>query len=317
MVEIKINNKNDKKIEKTKKKEIAKNKYRLKSTGEKVFNKCMNVLGVLISLVCIYPLLYVLVASVSKPLFVDSGAVIFAPKGFNLESYVKAIAKPGIWISYANTIFYTLFGVLCNMAFSTTLAYALSRKKLVFRKFFTLFTIFTMWFNAGIIPLYLVFRDFHMLDTRTAILYGFAINTYNMIILKSFFEQVPESLEEAAFIDGANNIQIFWKIYLPLSKPALATVGLFYGVSRWNGYFWAMNLLTSDSKLPLQVLLKKLIVDRVANETEAQIITAANNSSPLTVIYALIIIAIIPMIVAYPLIQKYFKSGLTIGANKG
>jgi putative aldouronate transport system permease protein len=317
MVDSIIKNRNDRKIENAKQKAITKNKYQLKSTGEKVFNKCMNLLGILISLVCMYPLLYVLVASVSKPLFVDSGAVIFAPIGFNLESYAKAISKPGIWVSYANTIFYTLFGVLCNMAFSTTMAYALSRKKLVFKKFFTLFTIFTMWFSAGIIPLYLAFRDFHMLDTRTAIIYGFAINTYNMIILKSFFEQVPSSLEEAAFIDGANNIQIFWKIYLPLSKPALATVGLFYGVSRWNGYFWAMNLLTSDKKLPLQVLLKKLIVDRMANETEAQIITAVNNSSPLTVIYALIIIAIIPMIIAYPLIQKYFKSGLTIGANKG
>ena len=126
-----------------------------------------------------------------------------------------------------------------------------------------------------------------------------------------------DDMEEAAFMDGASNFTIFARIYLPLSKPALATVGLFYAVNRWNGYFWAMNLITSDNKLPLQVLLKKLIVDRVANETEAAIVTSASTWSPTTVIYAIIIIAIVPMLVAYPFVQNYFKTGLTIGANKG
>jgi len=128
---------------------------------------------------------------------------------------------------------------------------------------------------------------------------------------------VPESLEEAAFMDGASNIKIFVKIFLPLSKPSLATVGLFYAVNRWNSYFWAMNLLQDDKKMPLQVLLKKLIVDRVANETEAAIITFDSLWSPTTVIYAIIIIAIVPMLIAYPFVQKYFKTGLTIGAVKG
>ena len=174
-----------------------------------------------------------------------------------------------------------------------------------------------MWFSAGIIPMYMNFRDFNLLDTRTAILFGFAISTYNMIILKSFFEQVPSALEEAAFIDGASDFRIFVQIFLPLSKPALATVALFYGVNRWNGYFWPMNLLTSDSKVPLQVLLKKLLVDRTANEMESAIITSASLSNQTTVIYALILLAIIPMAVIYPFIQKYFRSGITIGAVKG
>ncbi len=197
------------------------------------------------------------------------------------------------------------------------MAYALSKERLPLRKFFTLMAIFTMWFNAGMIPLYMTFRDFNLLNTRTAIILGFAVNTYNLIIMKSFFEQVPKSLEEAAFIDGANNLKIFARIFLPLSKPALATVGMFYAVTRWNGYFWAMNLLQDDNKVPLQVLLKKLIVDRVANETEAAIVTADSLASPTTVIYAIIIIAIIPMMVAYPFVQKYFKKGATIGAVKG
>ncbi len=289
----------------------------LQGKGERSFNVVVNIIGVLVSLLCLYPIIYVLSASFSRPLFVENGTVTLLPVGTTLDSYREAFKKPGLWVSYANTIFYTVVGVAVNMAFSTTMAYALSKKRLVFRKFFTLFCVFTMWFSAGIIPLYMTFRDFHLLDTRFAILFGFSINTYNLIIMKSFFEQVPSSLEEAAFIDGASNLRIFAQVYLPLSKPALATVGLFYAVNRWNSYFWAMNLLTSDSKLPLQVLLKKLIVDKVSNETEAAIVTAGSTWSPTTVIYAIIIIAIVPMLVAYPFIQKYFKTGLTIGANKG
>lgn len=285
--------------------------------GERVFNQSMTAIGILVSIVVLYPVWYTLIASLSKPLYVDNGSVIFLPKGLTLESFKNALTKEGIWIAYGNTIYYTAFGVLVNMAFSTTMAYALSKKRLAGRKVLTLFTVFTMWFSAGMIPLFLTFKDFGLLNTRTAIILGFSINTYNLIILKSFFEQVPDSLEEAAFMDGASNLRIFYQVYLPLSKPALATVGLFYAVNRWNSYFWAMTLLQDDSKMPLQVLLKKLIVDRVANETEAAIITADSLASPTTVIYAIIIIAIVPMLIAYPFVQKFFKTGLTIGAVKG
>lgn len=286
-------------------------------TGERIFNISMIVIGIIISIVVLYPIWYTFIASISKPLLVDNGSVMFVPKGVTLESYRQAFAKEGLWTAYGNTIFYTVVGVFVNMLFSTTMAYALSRKRLAGRKILTLFTVFTMWFSAGTIPLYLTFKDFGLLDSRRAIIFGFAINTYNMIILKSFFEQVPESLEEAAFMDGASNTRIFAQIFLPLSKPALATVSLFYAVGRWNSYFWAMTLLQDDKKMPLQVLLKKLIVDRVANETEAAIITMDSLWSPTTVIYAIMIIAIIPMLIAYPFIQKYFKSGITIGAVKG
>jgi putative aldouronate transport system permease protein len=290
---------------------------RIIGRGERIFNACMIVLGILITVVVLYPVYYAFIASLSKPFFVDNGSVMFSIKGFNFSSYTAAFQKPGIWTAYGNTIFYTVFGVLVNMAFTTTMAYALSKEKLVFRKFFTLFTIFTMWFNAGIIPTYLNFKSFGMLNTRSAIIFGFAINTYNLIIMKSFFEQVPKSLEEAAFIDGANHIITFWKIYLPLSTPALATVGLFYAINRWNSYFWAMQLLTDDSKAPLQVMLKKMIVDRVANANDAALVTAQSMNSPTTIIYALIIIAILPMLVVFPFVQKYFRTGLTLGGVKG
>lgn len=290
---------------------------RIIGRAEKTFNVAMIIIGIIITLVALYPIYYAFIASLSKPFFVENGSVMFKIKGFTLQSYKDAFQKNGIWTAYGNTVFYTVVGVTVNMAFTTSMAYALSKKKLVFRKFFTLFTIFTMWFNAGIIPTYLNFKDLGLLNTRTAIIFGFALNTYNLIIMKSFFEQVPESLEEAAFIDGANHIITFWKIYLPLSKPALATVGLFYGINRWNGYFWAMCILRDDNKLPLQVMLKKVIVDSVAGAEDAAIVTANSLSSPTTIIYALIIIAIIPMLLVFPFVQKYFKTGLTVGGVKG
>lgn len=285
--------------------------------GERVFNAVMIVLGIVITFIALYPIYYVLISSFSKPFFVENGDVLLKIKEFTTASYEAVFKRDGLWTSYGNAIFYTVFGLMANMFFTTTMAYALSKKYLMGRKLLTLFTVFTMWFSAGIIPTYMNFNNLGLLDTRTAIIFGFAIETYNLIIMKSFFEQVPEALEEAAFIDGAGHFRVFCNIYLPLSKPALATVGLFYGISRWNGYFWAMQLLKDDNKIPLQVFLKKLIVERVSNPSDAAIVTKASLTSPTTQVYALIILAIVPMIVVFPFIQRYFKTGLTVGGVKG
>jgi putative aldouronate transport system permease protein len=304
-------------MQKTKKKEKANAVHLIESRGEKIFNFAMIIFGVFISLLVLYPIYYALIASISKPLLVENGTVMFRPHGFTFDSYLKASQKSGFWVAYGNTVYYTVVGTFVSMLFSTTMAYGLSRKRLALRKTLTLFTVFTMWFSAGMIPLYITFKDYNLLNTRTSIILGFAINTYNMIILKSFFEQVPESLEEAAFMDGASNLRIFATIFLPLSKPALATVSMFYAVGRWNSYFWAMNLLRDDNKMPLQVLLKKLIVDQTSMAKDDAMVTLSSVSSPTTIIYAIIILAIIPMMVAYPFVQKYFKSGITLGAVKG
>lgn len=285
--------------------------------GEKIFNVVMIILGILITFIALYPIYYVLISSLSKPFFVENGDVLLKIKEFTTASYEAVFKRNGLWEAYGNAIFYTVFGLIANMFFTTTMAYALSKKYLMGRKVLTLFTVFTMWFSAGIIPTYMNFNNLGLLDTRTAIIFGFAIETYNLIIMKSFFEQVPEALEEAAFIDGAGHFRVLWNIFMPLSKPALATVGLFYGISRWNGYFWAMQLLKDDSKIPLQVFLKKLIVERVSNPSDAAIVTKASLTSPTTQVYALIILAIVPMIIVFPFIQKYFKSGLTLGGVKG
>lgn len=289
----------------------------VKSTGEKIYDFCINLIAVLITLITFYPIYYILIASFSKPLGVDNGSVVFSIVGPTLDAYRRAFALPNLWISYGNTFFYAIFGVAMNMFLTTTMAFSLSRKRLHGRKFFTLLVVFTMWFNAGIIPTYMNFSDLNMLDTRSAIVIGFGISAYNLIIMKSFFEGIPEEMEEAATVDGASSFRTFFQIFIPMSKPALATVVMFYLVNRWNGYFWPMTLLKDDMKMPLQVLLKKQIVDQVANETEAAIVTAGSTWSPTTRIYALMMIAIVPMLIIYPLLQKYFKAGMTLGAVKG
>lgn len=285
--------------------------------GERIFDIAVTLLCILICIIAIYPIYYTVIASISKPLFVENGTVMLAPHALTLESYKKACNIDGLWVAYGNTIFYTVVGTTVSMIFTTTMAYGLSRKRLIGRKPLTLFVVFTMWFNAGLIPTYMNFKDLGLLNTRTAIILGFALSAYNLVIMKSFFEQLPESLEEAALIDGASNLRTFWSIFLPLSKPALATVGMFYAVGRWNNYFWAMNLIKDDKIMPLQVLLKKLIVEQVSNTGDAALVTPQSLSSPTTVIYAVIVIAIIPMLIVYPFIQKYFKTGVTLGAVKG
>ena len=179
--------------------------------------------------------------------------------------------------------------------------------------------VFTMWFSAGTIPLYLTFRDYGLLNTRTAILFGFACGTYNFILLRTYFAGIPEALEEAAKIDGAGDIYILIKIMLPLAAPSLATIGLFYAVSRWNGYLWSMILLTDDRKIPLQVVLKKLVV-YMSGHVENMAFGAQYTSNTLseeTVMYATMVFSIVPMMILYPFIQKYFVKGIMLGSVKG
>ncbi len=223
----------------------------------------------------------------------------------------------GMWRAYGNSIFITVVGTAVSMFFTITGAYVLSKPELKFRKLITMLVIMTMWFDPGIIPRYLNFRDLYLINSYTGVILGFAINTFNVIILKSFFEAIPKSLEESARIDGASQFQIMTKIYLPLSGSALTTVSLFYAVSRWNGYFWTMVLLIDDKKAPLQVFLKKLIIEKDMAGEASQMITMESLTSPQTVIYAVIALSLIPILTVYPFIQKFFKKGVTLGAVKG
>lgn len=289
----------------------------IESRGEKIFKFINYILLALMAMLCLYPFIYVLSASISAPHNVTTGKVLLFPVGITLDSYKEVLGNPEIWMSYGNTIFYTVFGTAISMFFTICGAYALSKKRLRGKKFFTIFVTLTMWFDAGMIPFYLTLKDLHLLNTRTAIIIAFACNAFNVILLRTNFECLPEELEESAKVDGATDLQILTHIYLPLSKASLATVGLFYAIEKWNGYFWSMIILTDEKKIPLQVLLKKMIVENDLQSEYAAALNFTSTVSAETVTYATIIISIIPIILVYPYIQKYFVKGMLVGAVKG
>ena len=193
-------------------------------------------------------------------------------------------------------------------------AYALSKKRLKGGRVLNLIVVFTMWFNAGMVPMYLNFKGMGLLDNRWAIILGFAVNTYNFIILRTYFANVPDALEEAAKIDGASDFSILLKVYLPLALPSLATIGLFYAVEKWNSYFWPMILLQSDSKIPLQVLLKKMVVDMTSRLDSLEFGMDMQGTSEDGYIYSTMVFAMIPMLILYPFVQRFFVKGVMIGS---
>lgn len=285
------------------------------SRTEKIFSVFNYILLALIGFITVYPLIYVFSASISSPEAIISGKVLLLPKELTFDAYQKILDNKSIWIGYANSIFYTLAGTLVNIIFTVSAAYPLSKKRLPGLKGWTIFFLLTMWFQAGMIPFYLNIVDLKLLNTRTVILIAFAMTPFNMVLLRTFFKSIPESLEEAAKVDGASEFYILMKIYMPLSKAGLATIGLFYAVTRWNGYFWNMVLLRDDSKVPLQVMLKKMIVEAKIAES-IQDMDIGSSISTETLIYSTIIISVIPMLVVYPYIQKYFAEGMLLGAVK-
>ncbi len=284
------------------------------SIGSKIADGFNIFMLLMIVFICLYPVIYVFSASISSGVAVSTGKVLLLPQDITFNAYRLVLEDSYIWIGYMNTIFYAFVGTGISMIVTICGAYPLSKKGLPGAKYMLIFAVLTMWLRPGIIPMYLNFRDLRLLNTRTALLIGFACSTFNMILMKTFFESIPESLEESAKIDGASDFQVLRHIYLHLSKPAIATITLFYAVSRWNGYFWAMITLRDDSKVPLQVVLKRMIVEM---DMASEMMDMPVNTSVQTFIYATIMISIIPMIIIYPYIQKYFAKGIMVGAIKG
>lgn len=289
----------------------------IESRGEKIFKIINNTLLGLMAIAALYPFVYVLSASVSMPHNVVTGKVLLYPIGFTLGAYKEVLGNPDIWMAYGNTIFYTIVGTIVCMTLTILGSYALSKKRLRGRKLFTIFVTLTLWFDAGMIPFYLTLRNLGLLNTRTGIIIAFACNAFKVILLRTNFEAIPEELEESAKVDGGTDWQILTRIYLPLAKPALATVGLFYAIEKWNGYFWSMIILTDKKKMPLQVLLKKMIVENDLQSEYAAALDFSSTVSAETVTYATIIVSIIPIVLVYPYIQKYFVKGMMVGAVKG
>lgn len=288
----------------------------IRTKGDKAFDIILYLFMALVVVVTVYPIWYITIASFSSNNAVTMGKVTLWFKEFTLESYKQVTSQKNLWIAYANTIFYSVFGTAVNMIMTILTGYALSKKWLPGRRFLMLFFLLSMWFGPGMMATYINYRDLGMVNNRWGMLIIGAISTYYTILMRSFFESIPEALEESARIDGANDFRILVQIYLPLSTAALMTISLYYFVGHWNAYFWSMILLQDDSKIPLQVMLKKLVVNMTGNSSE----TANMDFTVLsreTVVYATMVVAVLPMLVIYPFVQRFFVKGVMIGAVKG
>lgn len=284
----------------------------VRSTGEKIADGVIDALLILVGLVCVGPLLYVL--SVSLTPFSEvlkSGGFILIPKQITFGAYQELFRQDYIPNSLWITVELTVIGTLINMVLTVLLAYPLSRKYMPGRSFFLLYIIFTMLFNGGMIPTYLLVRQLNLLNTLWAMILPNACWTFNTLIMKSFFESLPEELFESARIDGAGEYTVLFRIALPLSVPVLMTVMLFYLVGHWNEFFQAVMYVNKKELYPLQVVVRQILTQSSSSENVDITIPTQ------TLQCAVVIFASIPIIVVYPFIQKYFTKGMMLGAIKG
>lgn len=309
------------KVNKKKKSEFAR-----ASLGDKIFIIMVIALVLLVTFVCIYPLWFTLAASFSDPYAVYGGKVKLWPVNFTLEGYKLIIENQDIWRGYANAIFYTIFGTMFNLFLTIPTAYVLSKKKLYGRGFISTLFIIAMYFNGGMIPNYILMNNLHLVNTKWILIVVNGISIYNVIITRTYFQNsIPETLYEAAKIDGADEFKNFFKIALPLSKPIIAVITLYYAVAHWSDYFNAMIYVTNSKLQPLQVVLQQILIyNKTAYNTLAQeatdgalIMDLARRSYLSTVIkYAIVFVASAPMLIIYPFIQKHFVKGIMIGSLK-
>jgi putative aldouronate transport system permease protein len=292
----------------------------IESRGDKAFDIVNGFLLVLITVIVLYPLIYVVSASFSDPMKVLNGEIILLPKGINLDAYKKVFADNEIISGYWNTILYTVVGTAVNVILSIITAYPLSRKDLrggnIFMGLFT----FTMFFSGGLVPTYLIIRDLGLIDNFWVMVLPGAISIYNVIIMRTYFQSsIPFELQESAMLDGCSNWRILWVIILPLSMPIIAVMVLFYGVGHWNSYFDALIYLRDQAKYPLQLVLRKILVQ---NQMQQLMNSASESIAQQQVLaegikYATIVVASVPVLIIYPFLQRYFVKGVMIGAIKG
>lgn len=287
--------------------------------GKRSFSPGNAVIGfilILFSLFTFMPFYYVILTSISDPQLIKEGELLLWPKGFDLHAYKVILQNDRFISSFLNTFTRTALGLAINLSLQLTFAYALSKKYLPGQKFFMLYIVITMLFNGGIIPTYLIVRATGLIDTIWSLVIPAAISTWNVILLKSFFENIPDSLEESAKIDGASDITVFWRIYLPLSTASVATIGLFIAVQHWNTYMDAVIYINSAHKQVLQIFLRDMVV-QMEMATILGDMGALSETSSLSVRTASIFLVALPIISVYPFIQKYFTKGVMLGAVKG
>ncbi|HBU82384.1 MULTISPECIES: carbohydrate ABC transporter permease [Paenibacillus] len=292
----------------------------IKESGwfDRIFTILNYTFLILLVIVTLYPLLYVLFASLSDSaqLLANKG-LLWKPVGFSLEAYKSVLANPGIATGFRNTLFILVFGVIVNLFMTALGAYVLSRKNVMWNKVFMFFIVFTMFFGGGLIPLYLVVKGVGLLDTLWSTILPFAISTFNLIIMRTSFMGIPDSLEESAKIDGANHFTILFRIIIPLSMPVIAVMILYYAVDKWNGWFYASVFIKSRELFPLQLVLREILI---ANSTESMSAGASAGDRfqiGETIKYATIMVATIPILCIYPFLQRFFVKGVMVGSLKG
>lgn len=290
--------------------------------ADSVFNLTVRIISVVALVLSLYPLYFVVIASISSPEAITMGKVIFAPQEINFSAYAFVLKEARIWSGYGNTIFYTVFGTLFGLAVILMASFALSRKELLGRGILMKLLVFTMFFSGGLIPTYMVVNGIGLVNTRLALVLLGSVSVYNMIIARTFFQNtLPEELMEAAALDGCGTGRFFFQIALPLSKAIIAVIALYIAVSHWNAYFTAM-IYTTDTKLyPLQLVLRDILIlgQSLTNITDASELEALAERQRIAQIikYVVIIVSSAPAIIAYPFLQKYFVQGVMIGSVKG
>ena len=289
--------------------------------SELIFKIISYTLLTVFAITCLYPFIYTISASISGRQAVEYNQLVLLPKDLQFDAFSSMFNNNMFWNSYTNTLFLTFYGTIWELGLSVLGAYALSKKRLLFRKGFNFFLVFTMWFSAGMVPQYLnyintkkVFNAIGIMDDKWLVVIAMGMAAMNIILLRNSFESVPSEIEEAAIVDGATEMQVLWRVYLPMSKSIIATVALFFGISRWNGYFWARQMIQNQNEHPLMVFIRL----KLEQYTDAEF-TAGWNETYATdsIIYALIICSIVPILIIYPFIQKYFAKGVNAGGVKG
>jgi putative aldouronate transport system permease protein len=289
------------------------------TTGERTFNVLNILMTFVMMLITLYPLLFVLFVSLSDPklMMMHSGVILWPLGKLTFAAYRAVAENPNICQGFLNTVFIVVVGTTLNIFMTSLGAYFLSRKNVLFRDFLMMVIVFTMFFNGGMIPMYFTVKGLHLSNTLWGLIFPTAINTYNLIIMRTAFAAIPDSLEESAKLDGAGHWTILFKIMFPLAGPTVAVMVLYYGVHHWNAWFDAMIYLQRRELFPLQLILREILVQ---NDTSSM--TAGTNSGDIemigeTIKYAVIMVVTAPILILYPFLQKYFVKGVMIGAVKG
>lgn len=288
--------------------------------GDKIFDILVWIIVLIAVILCVYPFLYVLSVSLSDGAAVNRGDVWLLPVGFDLSAFKMVMGYQDLWTSYANTVLYTIVGTICNVLFSILAAYPLSRRQFFLRKKLNFFLAFTMYFSGGLIPTYIVVTGLGLYNSRLAMVLPVLISAYNVMILRSAFEAIPEELFENANLEGANDFVMMARIAVPLAKPTLAVLSLYYAVARYNDFFTALLYLGKSNLQPLTLFLRKILLSaspEILQSAGGMLAADAAAQSTQQVQYVCIVLAVIPIMCVCPFVQKYLVKGTMLGAVKG